>query len=422
MPEEPSKVSRRPVVIGKYEVLAHIATGGVGAVYKARDTENGRDIALKVLTAQIAATADLVERFRREARSASRLSHPNIVAVYDFGAANDTYYLAMEFVDGTDLHAYVQRKGALKPAKALAVMIQACRALRHAFRHGIVHRDIKPSNFLVTRRHGPRVVKLTDFGLAREMDLDEQRLTCAGTTVGTVDYMSPEQARDSGAADHRSDLYSLGGTWYYLLTGRAPFPTGGLGERLLQIMSEEPPDVRSLNHRVSNATAAVLHRLLAKDPARRYQTASDLLHALKALYRAQGDPAVPTPPGVDLPQGPSADLAPGSAPAPNPAPPTPTLASRHTEVDFPPLPEDPGCADQGVGDSPAQVPAAIAAAATNLDASGEGLLSSPSPATRWWGRTSLGGNLSGQFAKLVGLVRAARDKIRAMWNKHAGPP
>jgi serine/threonine protein kinase len=283
--------ARKAVRIGKYEVVAHIATGGMGAVYKARDTETGRDVALKVLTPEAAAKPAMVERFRREARSAAKLSHENIVALYEFGENAGTYFLAMEFIEGIDLHEYVERKGPLPPTEALSIVVQACRALDHAHERAIVHRDIKPSNFLIVTRPGKPLVKLTDMGLARETAVEEFRVTRAGTTVGTLDFISPEQARDSGTADIRSDLYSLGGTWHFLLAGQAPFPRGGLGERLLKIMSEKPPDVRTFNPRVSAGTAAVIHRLLAKEPADRYQTPRELLDDLHRLERGEAPQA-----------------------------------------------------------------------------------------------------------------------------------
>jgi serine/threonine-protein kinase len=269
--------------MGRYEVIKHIATGGMGAVYRARDTENDREVALKVLSKELAAKRNLLVRFQREARSAAKLAHENIVVTYDFGEINGVWYLAMEFIDGDDLHDYVKRNGPLDPEEARQIILQAARALRHADEQNIVHRDIKPSNLLLARKNDRPLVKLTDFGLAREVDADECRVTRAGTTVGTVDYMSPEQARDSSAADIRSDLYSLGSTWYHLLVGHAPFTDGGLGERLIKIMNDEPPDARELNPRVSDETWAVLSRLLAKDRNERYQTPGELIDDLLAL-------------------------------------------------------------------------------------------------------------------------------------------
>ncbi len=189
--------SRKSVRIGKYEVLAHIATGGMGAVYRALDTEENREVALKVLTPEMAARPAMLERFRREGRHAVKMRHENIVAVYECNEVNGTYYIAMEYVDGIDLHDYIDQKNTVDPEESRQIMLQATRALAHAHHLGIVHRDIKPSNFLLTRKNNRVVVKLTDLGLARETQADEFRVTRAGTTVGTVDYISPEQARDS---------------------------------------------------------------------------------------------------------------------------------------------------------------------------------------------------------------------------------
>ena len=282
-----AKGPRRNIRIGKYEVLSHVATGGMGAVYKARDTESGHEVALKVLSPEMAAKPAMVERFRREAKHAAKLCHENVVTLHEFGEANHTCYLVMEFIDGIDLAEYSNRTGPLDPPEALEIILQGCRALDHAYQQGVIHRDIKPSNFLLTRQGERMVVKLTDLGLAREASNEEFRVTRAGTTVGTLDYMSPEQARDSGLADIRSDLYSLGGTWYHLLAGHAPFPKGGLGERLHRILHEEPPDVRQFNPRVSEAMASVVHRLLAKRRSQRYQTPEELLHDLEALQRGE---------------------------------------------------------------------------------------------------------------------------------------
>jgi serine/threonine protein kinase len=279
---------QRIVRLGKYEIGSHIASGGMAHVYRARDLEHNRDVALKILSKDTAAKPAMVERFRREARSALKLEHENIVRVFDFGEVGGAWFLAMEYVDGVDLHDHVRRKGPLDPEEARQIILQGARALEHAATHRIVHRDVKPSNFLLVRKQGRPLVKLTDFGLAREIEANECRVTRAGTTVGTVDYMSPEQARDSGAADIRSDLYSLGSTWFYLLTGQPPFPQGGLGERLIKIMTEKPPDARELNPRISDETWGILSRLLEKEPGERYDTPRELI---KALLRLEGNAA-----------------------------------------------------------------------------------------------------------------------------------
>ncbi len=289
--DSPAKGPRRTFRIGKYKILSHIATGGMGAVYKAYDTENKREAALKLLSREMASKPTMVERFKREARHSEQLRHENIVTLYEFAEAKGTYFIAMEFVDGIDLHEYITRKKVLDPEESRQIMIQASKALEHAHKHGIVHRDIKPSNFLVCRKHGQILVKLTDLGLSRQTTTDEFRVTRAGTTVGTVDYISPEQARDSGAADIRSDLYSLGCTWYHMLTGKAPFSEGGLAERLFNHINKEPEDVRKLNPRVTEAARAVLNRMLAKEPADRYQTPTELLNDLMLLDKRKRPPA-----------------------------------------------------------------------------------------------------------------------------------
>jgi len=161
------KTARRTVRIGKYNVLAHIATGGMGAVYKARDTELDRIVALKVMSPDLAAKPAMVERFHREARHAARLRHENIVTIYECGTFGGTHFLALEFVDGIDLNEYITRKERLDPEEARLITIQAARALDHAHQHGVVHRDIKPSNFLVSQAATGLLVKLTDLGLAR---------------------------------------------------------------------------------------------------------------------------------------------------------------------------------------------------------------------------------------------------------------
>ena len=245
MSSDPSaKRPRRTVRVGKYDVVSHIATGGMGAVYKAIDTVLKREVALKVLPPDMASKPNALERFRREARNAAKLRHENIVTIYEFSQSGTTFYLAMEFVEGIDLQEYIDRKGRLDPEEARLIALQATRALEHAHTQGVVHRDIKPSNFLVTRKGDTLVVKMSDFGLARETTDEEARVTRDGHTVGTVDYMAPEQARDCGSADCRSDVYSLGCTVFHMLTGKAPFPEGSIPERLYKHAHDEPPDLR----------------------------------------------------------------------------------------------------------------------------------------------------------------------------------
>jgi serine/threonine-protein kinase len=318
--------------LGKYEILAHVATGGMARVYKAEDTELRRVVAIKVLRSRLARRDRDLERFRREARHAARLNHLHIVTLYEcgFDSEHNLYYLAMEFVDGVDLEEYVRRKGPLPPEEARRLLIQAVKALDHAFERGVIHRDIKPSNFLLAQTEGGVVVKMTDLGVALVESDDEFKVTSEGTTVGTVDYISPEQASDSRAADVRSDIYSLGCTAFHMLAGRAPFAEGGLGERVFKHIALAPPDVRQFNQAVSADFWAVLKRMLAKKPDDRYATPAGLLQALQQIPAAIVDNA-----GAPVAVGPSsrrrktdfvhtlpsAPVAPPPEPAPAPEPP-----------------------------------------------------------------------------------------------------
>jgi serine/threonine-protein kinase len=336
--------------VGRYEVVAHLATGGMGEVYRARDVQLGREVALKVLPDHLAENPSSVERFRREARAAARLSHKNIVTLYDWGQDGRTWFLALEYVDGIDLGSHIVAKGRLDPEEAWRITLQAARALDHAFKRGVVHRDIKPSNFLLTRQ-GPKLrVKLTDLGVARAVRDEDFRITRDGTTVGTIDYLAPEQARDSALADVRSDIYSLGCTLFHMLAGQPPFPDGGLGERIYKHLQVEPPDVRDFNALVPDALWAVLRRMLAKRPEDRYQTPAELLEALMQLRAADPGAGVPSS-DEDGPADSTVRLA-----RPRPAPEVPQPARRAGRPPTPrPPPPSPSPDTLGITDEQRQV-------------------------------------------------------------------
>ncbi|MAX37162.1 MAG: hypothetical protein CME33_11445 [Gimesia sp.] len=265
--------------LGKYQIEKEIGAGGMGAVFLARDTTLNRLAALKILPRDKAENPVLVKRFKAEGQAAAHLRHENIVSVYDAGEEDGYLYIALEYVEGTDLHNLINKRNRIPVRRSLEIITQVTEALAHAYQQGIVHRDIKPANILI-RLDG--VVKLTDLGLARSIDDNtETSITRAGTTVGTVDYMAPEQARDSKAADIRSDIYSLGCTWYHMLTGRAPFSEGSLTNKLAAHATTPPPDPRELNERVPEGIVAIIHRMMAKPQADRYQTPAELLEDLK---------------------------------------------------------------------------------------------------------------------------------------------
>jgi serine/threonine protein kinase len=285
MSETSGQGSRRYPRVGNYQVLSHVATGGMGSIYKAVDVDNGQVVALKLLAPESTGRPRILARFGREARHAARLRHENVVTLYEFGEDHGTYFLALEFVDGVDLQAHIEKSGALKVEDALPLLVQMTRALDHLHRQGLIHRDVKPANFLLTEVEGRPLIKLTDLGLAMDTSGEDFRLTQDGHTVGTIDYMAPEQARDSRAADIRSDIYALGCTAYHMLTGMPPFADGSLSERVYRHAEAPPPDVQHLNPSVPDWLRAVLDRMLAKKPADRYQSPQELLADLALAGR-----------------------------------------------------------------------------------------------------------------------------------------
>lgn len=273
--------------LGQFEVLGCVGGGGMGRVYRALDTALGRTVALKVLSPEQAADTETLLRFRNEARSAARLNHNNIVQVYHVGEEEGLPYIVFEFIEGSHLRALVERKGPLPLAEAISYTFQVAEALAHAAARNVVHRDIKPSNVLVTP---DGVAKLIDMGLARLQRLGDgaDDLTASGVTLGTFDYISPEQARDPRSADVRSDLYSLGCTLFYMLTGRPPFPQGTVLQKLLQHQGDEPPDVRASRPDLPEEVSRVVRKMMAKDPRHRYQTPLRLMDALARLAEQVG--------------------------------------------------------------------------------------------------------------------------------------
>jgi serine/threonine protein kinase len=321
----------RDLTVGPYRVLEPLGMGGMGQVYKALQQRLNRVVALKVIREdRLSRDPEAVKRFQREARAAAQLSHPNVVVVYDADKVADRHYIAMEYVEGTDLARLVKEHGPLPVGLTCDFMRQAALGLQHAFECGMVHRDIKPSNLLVTAAKATRgisglvprpvltnppaeraakapapaepggktpallvagaVVKILDMGLARVIETPENpagsttsSLTQLGTVVGTPDFIAPEQARDARAADIRSDLYSLGCTLYYLLCGQPPFPEGSVMEKLLMHQLDHPQPLEELRPEVPVAVLSVARRLMEKRPDDRYQTPIELADALAAL-------------------------------------------------------------------------------------------------------------------------------------------
>jgi serine/threonine protein kinase len=278
MPEaEPTSSEQSELRYGSYRVLHPLGSGGMSSVYRAVHVDAGHEVALKVLPARMAKNPIVLQRFLREARSAESLEHPNIVSIYDRGVDQGRHYLVLEYVQGSDLHEYVQMRGPLSAAEGIRVIRQVAEGLQFASTRGLIHRDIKPSNIL--RGKGGEI-KITDLGLALQAEFEDERVTREGTTVGTVDYMAPEQARDSRAASLQSDLYSLGCTFYYLLTGIPPYPGGDITDKLTRHAKSAPPDVRDLRPDVPEALSQVMLRMMAKRPEDRFASFDALIEAL----------------------------------------------------------------------------------------------------------------------------------------------
>ncbi|HKB03549.1 MAG TPA: serine/threonine-protein kinase [Gemmataceae bacterium] len=287
------------LVVGPYVILDKLGEGGMGRVFKAVQLSLNRLVALKVVRAQLLSSRIALKRFRREVKAAAGLRHPNIVSVFDADRIGDRHFLAMEYIEGVDLARLLRDRGPLPISVACSYIRQAALGLQHAHERGIIHRDIKPANLLVSvdgsgQFTSRNAVKILDMGLARRDGLNAEKasnstdLTRIGTVIGTPDYMSPEQARDSSAVDHRSDLYSLGCTFYHALTGEAPFPKGAAVEKLLQHQSDPPRPVQSLRPDVPPELATVVHCLLAKNSKERFQSGGALAHALEPWSTAGG--------------------------------------------------------------------------------------------------------------------------------------
>jgi len=269
-----------------------IGVGGMGAVFRARDTRLDREVALKLLPPDQANDAEIVPRFYQEGRSAARLDHENIARVFSIGQDGPFHYIAFEYIEGMTVRQRVETSGALPVSEAVQIALQIAQALVHACERGVVHRDIKPSNMII-RPDGR--AKLVDMGLARRFERGgDHGLTQSGMTLGTFDYISPEQARDPRDVDVRSDLYSLGCTLFHMLTGRPPFPGGTVLQKLIQHQEDAPPDVRTLNPTVPVELANIIAKLMAKDRDRRYQTPEHLLRDLLGVAGAIGLSTVPS--------------------------------------------------------------------------------------------------------------------------------
>jgi len=316
---------------GTYRVLELIGAGGMGRVYRALDEALQREVALKTLLPALAADGEFVTRFTREARSAAALNHPNITQIYAIGQEGESPYFAMELIRGRSLETVVKAGGALEPAIAAGYIMQAAAGLRHAADKGLIHRDVKPSNLMVAE---DGTVKITDFGLAKAARAETQ-LTATGEVLGSPGYISPEQAQGQ-PIDLRSDIYSLGATFYHLVTGRLPFEATTAVAMIMKHMNEPVRSPRAVNAGIPYPIAAVIQRMMAKRPAERFQDYNALL---RELERALGDTQPSTAAAADVPAttmrrkgplDPGAAAGAGRVPAPARLPASPAADERRS--------------------------------------------------------------------------------------------
>lgn len=278
------------LVLGNYTLVDLLGVGGMGQVFKAEHRRMKRVVALKVLADGKTKSKLALPRFQREVEAAAKLDHPNIVAAYDADESNGTHYLVMQFVDGQDLSSLVKENGPLDVSAAVDCATQIARGLQYAHSQGVIHRDIKPSNVLLDKQG---CVKILDMGLARLMDgtgtgnpsapAPANDLTGSGQIIGTVDYMSPEQALNTRYADHRSDIYSLGCTLHFLLTGKPPYTGETPMERLLAHRERSIPSLVSECPEAPPALVAIFEKMMAKAPGQRYQDVAEALGDLAAF-------------------------------------------------------------------------------------------------------------------------------------------
>ena len=276
--------------IGGFRVLEELGRGATGVIFRAMQISLDREVALKVLAAKYAKSERLRDRFLQEARTVGRLRHPNIVQGIDVGVEGETYYMAMEFIDGPTIGELLRRGGALDEKRAIRIVMQIADALAYAHDNGIMHRDIKPDNIMLT---GDGIAKLCDLGLARVRgDDDEKSATRRGTALGTPHYISPEQARGDENVDIRSDIYSLGATFYHMVTGTPPFPGNSAVQVIARHLSEVLESPRKRNPLVSESVERVIFRMMQKAAADRYGHPKDVMRDLKAILEGEKPPSV----------------------------------------------------------------------------------------------------------------------------------
>jgi serine/threonine protein kinase len=287
----------RGFTIGGYRVLERLGSGDGGSVYLCRHEHLGRCVAVKVLPSAKAADAASLTRFLHEAQATACLDHPNFSRALDIGVADNVHYLAREYIDGLTLHEITRQNGVLDALRAAHYIRQAARGLQYAHERGLVHRDIMPRNILVGRQG---MVKIIDMGRARRIEHVKDSLVRGydENDPGTPDYLAPEQGRASHGVDTRTDIYGLGATFYFCLTGLPPFDEGTTAQKFIWHQTRQPEPIRALRPEVPEGLAAVVEKMMAKDPAQRHQTAQEVVDALAPWTQTY----IPPPPESEMPQ------------------------------------------------------------------------------------------------------------------------
>lgn len=287
--------------IGGYRILAKIGQGAMGSVYKAVQVKMERPVALKVLAPKFAQNRSFIERFFREARAVARFNHTNIIQGIDCGESNGVHYFVMEYVDGPTAMDLIRRERILPEKQALGIVLQIARGLEQAARVGLIHRDVKPQNIMITQ---DGVAKLCDLGLVKDLSRQPGHTPSeTGMTLGTPDYISPEQARGDADVDTRSDIYSLGATLYHMLTGQLPFPGKSAIEVIQRHLNDDLVPVCDVNPAVSIDANFVTMKMMSKEREERYQTPTELVQDLELLVAGKRLPIFEEPEKPDEPQG-----------------------------------------------------------------------------------------------------------------------
>lgn len=276
---KPAK-KKKTVQLGDFKLLKKLGQGGMGEVYLANQVSLDRQVALKILSKEMAKKPGFVERFVREAHAMAKIDHPNAVKVYAADSDKGLNYVGIEYIDGQSMQDWLDKLETLSVGDAINVILSCADALNHAHELNLIHRDIKPDNILVTKKG---IVKVADFGLAKALDDEDMSMTQSGTGLGTPLYMPPEQARDAKNVDHRTDIYALGCTFYYFLTGRLPFEGDSVLKLIVAKEKGQYPAARSLNSKIPEKLSLMIDKMIQKEPKHRYSSCAEIINDLDQL-------------------------------------------------------------------------------------------------------------------------------------------